>query len=198
MKDINTWDKHWMLTFIKELEKKWWKRYFLCECECWNKKEIRLWHILQWNIKSCWCLLKKNNYNKNNKYNYKHWLIKSWIYHSWNSMKQRCNNINRKQYKNWGGRWITYDKKWETFEWFYEDMKEWYSDELTLDRIDNNWNYCKENCRWTTKKEQAKNRTNTIYYKWVCLKDYCNQNNLQYSTILKRIKKWLSIKEALF
>lgn len=78
-------------------------------------------------------------------------------YHSWNCMKNRCNNSNLKEYKNYGGRGITYDPKWETFEGFYEDMGE-RPENTSLDRIDVNGNYCKENCRWATKEEQQRNQ----------------------------------------
>lgn len=78
-------------------------------------------------------------------------------YHSWNSMKNRCNNPNLKEYKNYGGRGITYDKKWEDFREFYKDMGERPSN-TTLDRIDVDKNYCKENCRWATREEQQRNQ----------------------------------------
>ena len=84
---------------------------------------------------------------------------KTRIYQIWTDIKQRCNNEKWSRYDRYWWRWITYDKKWETFEWFYEDMKEWYNDNLTIDRIDVNWNYCKENCKWSTRIEQMNNTT---------------------------------------
>ena len=78
-------------------------------------------------------------------------------YHSWNSMKNRCNNPNLKEYKNYGGRGITYDKRWEDFREFYKDMGE-RPNNTTLDRIDVDKNYCKENCRWATREEQQRNQ----------------------------------------
>jgi hypothetical protein len=86
-------------------------------------------------------------------------------------MKKRCKYKNYIWYKNYWWRWITYDPKRETFDWFCEDMLEWYSGELTLDRIDNDWNYCKENCRWATLKEQARNKRNTVRYKNKCVSE---------------------------
>ncbi len=78
-------------------------------------------------------------------------------YHSWNSMKNRCNNKNLKEYKNYGGRGIKYDSSWELFENFYKDMGE-RPKGTTLDRIDVDKDYCKENCRWATKEEQQRNQ----------------------------------------
>lgn len=78
-------------------------------------------------------------------------------YHSWNNMKNRCKNPNSKAYKNYGGRGITYDKKWEDFREFYKDMGKRPLN-TTLDRIDVDKGYCKENCRWATKEEQQRNQ----------------------------------------
>lgn len=80
------------------------------------------------------------------------------IYGSWYAMKQRCKNPNNIGYKNYGGRGINYEKRWEHFENFKQDMGETYQDGLRIDRIDNNKNYFKENCRWTTYKVQNNNR----------------------------------------
>lgn len=78
-------------------------------------------------------------------------------YRSWNGMKNRCNNPKSKAYKNYGGRGITYDKKWEDFREFYKDMGE-RPINTTLDRIDVDKGYYKENCRWATREEQQRNQ----------------------------------------
>jgi len=80
------------------------------------------------------------------------------IYNSWDNMKQRCLNENRADFPNYGGRGITICDEWiNSFERFRDDMLPTYEAGLTLDRIDVNGNYCKENCRWATKKEQSVN-----------------------------------------
>lgn len=153
--EINKWDHYWKLIIISEIEShkqpNWKKvRYFQCECECWNTKNISIVHLKRWHTRSCWCIQTT------------HWMTWSRIYRIWNQIKMRCWNPNVKRYNDYGGRWITYDPRWEKFENFYEDMKEWYSDNLTIDRKENDWNYCKDNCRWATYKEQNNNKRNTL------------------------------------
>ena len=127
----------------------------------------------------------------------RHWMYKTKIYNVWAWLKRRCYDKTIKNYHNYWWRWISYDPKWEKFEWFYYDMKEWYSDELSIDRIDNNWNYCKSNCRWVTHTENNKNRRNNLIYKWRCISDWCEELWLKRKTIYERIRTWKTYKEAL-
>lgn len=79
---------------------------------------------------------------------------------SWAAMNQRCRNPSNDAYKNYGGRGITVCKRWQGvggFKNFLEDMGE-RPHNMTLDRIDFNGHYCKENCRWADIETQNKNR----------------------------------------
>ena len=89
----------------------------------------------------------------------------------------RCRDKKHPRYPFYGGRGIVVDKNWEEFKYFKEDMHQSYlvhsesHKYTTLDRVNNNGNYCKENCRWATQKEQANNRGNNLLYEYAGKKD---------------------------
>lgn len=113
------------------------------------------------------------------------------LYGSWYAMKQRCGNEKNQAYKNYGGRGIIYDKNWETFDGFKKDMEDGYKKGLTIERIDNNGNYCKENCKWETRKRQCNNtRKNTLIEfngEKRTISEWSDLTGLKYHTILSRI-----------
>lgn len=87
-------------------------------------------------------------------------LYQTKFYRVWQNMKTRCDNPNYWLRNRYGARGITYDPKWKTFRGFYEDMYSLYKEGLSLDRIDNDKGYSKDNCRWATPKTQANNKSN--------------------------------------
>lgn len=90
--------------------------------------------------------------------------IKSSLINSWNGMKQRCLNPNHPKFYRYGGRGIKICKEWLTSKNFVDWAKEnGWQQGYSIDRIDNNSDYCPENCRWVSISENSrKKRTSKI------------------------------------
>ncbi len=97
---------------------------------------------------------------------YSHGMYGTPVYSKWMAMKRRCYNKNERTYPNYGGRGITVCGDWLEFAGFYKDMGPSYKSGLSLDRINNDEGYSKDNCRWITMAEQAKNKRNVKLYKY--------------------------------
>src|SRR5271170_7700917 len=78
------------------------------------------------------------------------------FYRSWSDMKSRCDNYFHQHRRSYGGRGITYDPRWAFFKNFFLDMFDTWSPGMTLDRKDNDGNYCKDNCQWLSKADHGK------------------------------------------
>jgi hypothetical protein len=117
-----------------------------CECSCGNIITVAGANLRSGRTKSCGCLAKELMTT--------HGMYKTNTYSSWKHMKVRCDSENFHQFKDYGGRGIAYDPSWSNFENFYMDMGDC-PDGYTLDRLDVNGNYCKENCKWSSRQEQS-------------------------------------------
>lgn len=119
----------------------------------------------------------------------KHGMSTTQLYKIWTGIKNRCSNPKFASYKNYGGRGITVCQEWlnDSVAFMQWALSNGYKTGLQIDRIDNNGSYAPDNCRFVTARENANNRSNTIYYKGIALKDYCRENNLNYGAIIMRI-----------
>lgn len=135
------------------------------------------------------------------KKNNRHGLTKNPTYTTWRGIKQRCMNTKDKFYKDYGGRGITVCERWLDVRNFVEDMYPSYREGLSIERIDNNKGYSKENCRWATLKEQARNMRNnkkvTLGSETKILVEWCEELSLNYNKTQLRLSKlnW-SVEEA--
>lgn len=126
----------------------------------------------------------KNQNYLHGKTNTRQWLI-------WRNLKRRCSNPKDAAYKDYGGRGIVYGEKWESFVGFWEDMGSTYKDHLTIERIDVNGNYCKENCAWIPFKDQFLNKRKTIRIEFegksISLGELSKKFDINYHTLYNRI-----------
>lgn len=186
-----TGERFGKLAVIKRANTKKRNVHWVCRCECGNETIVNGDNLRRGLSKSCGCFKYESR-------NATHHLSKTPIYRSWANMKKRCNDTND---ENYGGRGITYCDKWETFDGFFEDMGSTYKEGLTIDRIDVNGNYCKENCRWADNKEQANNKRNNHIVEYngerLTLVQFCVKYNVNYKTVSAKLIKGYTPEQAL-
>lgn len=172
---------------------------WLCQCCCGNVAVVSCGLLRNGHTKSCGCLAKEGN-------NTKHGHLKggetSSVYRTWAQMVQRCTNAKSKDYPYYGGRNIKISARWrKSFENFLADMGHPPTNKHTLDRIDNDEGYCKENCRWATMKDQCRNRRSnrliTHQGKTQTLMGWSEETGIAYDTIRTRLNRGWSVGKSL-
>lgn len=169
---------------------------WLCKCDCGNLHIVSANNLKRGQVKSCGCLKQKGTRTT-------HGMSNTRIYRIYKKINRRCNIESDPAYQNYGGRGIKMCKEWEdSFEAFYEwSLESGYSDSLSIDRIDNNGDYCPENCRWSTYEEQANNRRSCINVTYQgrtqTVKQWCKELGLRTGTVYSRIEHGWSAKEAI-
>lgn len=134
----------------------------------------------------------KPNIHNNGKYI--HGMTKTRPYKIWSGIMRRCYNKNEKCYSRYGGKGILVSKSWKNFVNFWNDMESTYFDKCSIDRINNNKGYSKENCRWVKLSEQSKNRRNVILYEHngekLSASDWDRKLGLKIGSVKMRINKY--------
>lgn len=131
-----------------------------------------------------------------------HGLSKSSLYSRWRGVKRRCFDKTIGNYYLYGGRGITMCEEWKSFKNFYDwAIENGYREDLTLDRIDVNGNYCPENCRWVTHKIQSNNRRDNHFITYNnethTIADWARKLNINLMTLNTRLNRNWSIERAL-
>lgn len=172
---------------------------WLCLCDCGAHHEVRTTALRTGNTRSCGCLA-RDVHRAVGLASRTHGMLGTSEYRIWVGMKGRCNTPTSKDYPNYGGRGIKVCPEWESFERFYADMGP-RPKGTTLDRKENDGDYCKDNCRWATVLEQNRNRscavTVEIDGKPLSLQELSEQCGVSYSVLHNRIvrRRW-SIERA--
>lgn len=152
MSDSHIGEKYGRLHIIGE-EKANGRTLQKCLCECGKIRYVPYFKLKSGHTKSCGCL--KNKYHIKNRR----------IYVAWWNMKSRCDSSKRKDSKYYHDKGILYCEEWKDYHAFQDwALENGYSDDLTLDRINGNLEYCPENCRWISLEDQQRNRSNCIYF----------------------------------
>ena len=162
------------------------KAAWLCQCVCGTAKVVSGDSLRQRKIVSCGCFQAESRRTANAT----HRMTKTPTYRSWQEMKVRCTDPSSISYANYGSRGITFCKRWLKFENFFADMGV-RPKGASLDRKNNDRNYCPSNCRWSTRKEQNRNKRSNVsimYRKETrCLSEWCEVLNLPYPRMYHRI-----------
>lgn len=171
--------------------------YYYCDCDCGKKNVlVRSDGLTRGTTKSCGCYRKEITTKTG--------CSRERLYGIWGGMLNRCEDKSNKRYSNYGGRGISVCNEWKKD---YLSFKSWaykngYEEGLTIERVNVNGNYEPRNCSWLTMSDQARNKTNTIYftlddtnvYKLI---DLSESSGLNRDTILKRYKSGIRNKDLL-
>ncbi len=160
-----------------------------CVCECGERRVINGADLRCGKYESCGCVRRKHGCSTHP------------LYNIWTGMIARCSDPDDEAYEGYGGRGIKVCDRWQDVAMFIEDMAQTYSPGLTIDRRDNDGDYCKENCHWTTMAIQAKNRRDTRLLthngETLCASDWANKLGISKHTIYKRLDRGMSVEESL-
>lgn len=161
---------------------------WLCRCECGNQQKATGHNLTRGRIVSCGCRRQEVLDGQR----FVHGMTNTPTWKVWKGIIKRCTQLRCKAYPNYGGRGIKVCDKWLTFAGFYEDMGERPTG-LTIERVDFNGDYCKENCKWAPQSEQASNTRRVRFVEVngerMSLTRACAALGIRYSRVLDRINK---------
>ena len=186
-----TGQKFGRLTVVRFDHKENGRKYYLCQCDCGNFKIVSNHSLKSGNTKSCGCLHKEILIQRN-KDNRIHHPESERLLRIWRAMLHRCYKETDEHYDYYGGRGIKVCDDWHDFETFQKwALANGYADNLTIDRLDGNKDYCPENCSWATMTVQNNHKSDT---KWLTYKgktqslsDWCRELGLDYFRIKARL-----------
>lgn len=196
---INKGDQYNCYTIIKEVGRMGKARRVLAECECGTIKEVDFQALKRGTTKSCGCYKFRNQGLQS----VKHGLWKHPLYSVWSGAKRRCTNPDDRDFKHYGGRGITFNSKWmNNFKLFYDwAINNGWTEGLQLDRIENDKGYHPNNCKFSTSKQNCRNKRNNIRISYngetKTLTEWAIVANMAYSCFWHRYKRGMEIKDII-
>lgn len=177
---------------------------WLFDCECGNTIIAKGSSVKNGRVKSCGCLAREAASRLGKQLGLAsktHGMTDTRQYGIWCAMIRRCENKNVGSYEYYGGRGIRVCSRWHSFESFWEDMGPTYKDGLEIDRIDNDGDYCPENCRWVSRMKQmnncSHNRKITHGGKTLTLSQWERETGIDNRTIGARLNRGWSVQKTL-
>jgi len=195
-----TGNRFGMLVAVKRVRRGSSHVFWLCKCDCGGSKEVSAQHLLYGDTKSCGCFRSRVSSERFTT----HGLRKNPIYNAWCSMLDRCKNQNHSSYHRYGGRGIKVCQEWEDVKVFVNWAEaNGYEKGLEIDRIDNDGDYCPENCRFVTRQQNCLNKSvpqsnNGSGYSGVSFAKYCKRfrSVVKYNGLAKHVGYFKTAKEA--
>ncbi len=174
---------------------------WLCRCECGTEKEVRGSDLRRGAQVSCGCCMREHQAKIKRTHGQARLGHVTSDYKSWQDMRARCHRKSHRDYHNYGGRGITIDPRWDTFEQFLADMGPKPTPLHTLERNDVNSGYGPDNCRWATKLEQCKNKRSSVHVTYngrtMIASDWAREVGIDPHLVHGRLRAGWSIERAL-
>jgi hypothetical protein len=168
-----------------------------CQCDCGTTTIVRASYLTFGKSTSCGCYQKERQKAVVTKHN----MTKTREYRIWAGIRARCNDENATKWCDYGGRGIKVCDRWSDFTNFYADMGPRPSPQHSIDRIRSSGDYCPENCRWATPREQHNNRVSTRYLSYagetLSLADWADKLGVPYNTLYSRVFKGWTVDRVL-
>jgi len=196
-------DRYGRLAVIEEVEQQGYLRRFLCQCDCGATTIAVLKRLRQGDTKSCGCLAKETSArNGRNCGPLTHGHSYHPLYNTWRGMIDRCTRPSTRWYCNYGGRGIGVCDEWRDAATFIEWAKSHgWEEGLQIDRIDNDGDYCPENCRFVTRKANLRNARHNrlVTFRNVTqpLAAWVEATGINYITLRNRLNRGWTPEQAL-
>lgn len=179
-------------TVLEEAPKRHGNRYDFVRCDCGEQRSVQRNTLLSGRSTSCGkCRRRRQLQRKGHAIT--HGMTQRGQYHplyrAWQRMRTRCTNRKFPRFHDWGGRGIGCEQ-WRNFPAFLDDMGLTWRPGLTLDRIDNDGHYEPGNCRWATRKDQARNKRNNVVvdtpFGRMCIAEAAERSGIPATTLYSR------------